>query len=123
MRRNKARANPRSPPSFLGIERRIAYRCKKYHSGWMCKGELDKSETAKFTGSADQSGKARAHNHIIHMLLMFTMSLYKKRWPNLIFSLEEAPMPPGTELPPKCNNTKCKITTIKMIKGTKKCKA
>ena len=29
--------NPKAstPPSFLGIERRIAYANKKYHSGWI----------------------------------------------------------------------------------------
>lgn len=28
--------NPRTPPSLLGIERKIAYANRKYHSGWMC---------------------------------------------------------------------------------------
>jgi hypothetical protein len=36
VKRNKKRTeatNPRTPPSLFGIERRIAYANKKYHSG------------------------------------------------------------------------------------------
>jgi len=45
----------------------------------MCKGELDKSETTKLTGSADQSGKAKAQIHINQINRMFTKSLYKNK--------------------------------------------
>jgi len=34
-----AKTNPINPPNLLGIERRTAYKCKKYHSGWMWIGE------------------------------------------------------------------------------------
>jgi len=27
-----------TPPNFVGIERRIAYAYRKYHSGWICRG-------------------------------------------------------------------------------------
>jgi hypothetical protein len=27
-----------TPPSLFGIDRRIAYTNRKYHSGWMCTG-------------------------------------------------------------------------------------
>jgi len=27
-----------TPPSLFGIDRRIAYANRKYHSGWMCTG-------------------------------------------------------------------------------------
>jgi len=30
--------NPITPPNLLGIERKIAYANKKYHSGWMWGG-------------------------------------------------------------------------------------
>lgn len=28
----------RTPPSLFGIDRRIAYANRKYHSGWICGG-------------------------------------------------------------------------------------
>lgn len=34
------RARARTPPSLLGIDRRIAYANRKYHSGLMCGGVL-----------------------------------------------------------------------------------
>jgi len=71
----KAIANPINPPILLGIDRKIAYKCKKYHSGWIWIGELDRSEGTKFTGSADQSGALKANNHIAHSTLILTVSL------------------------------------------------
>lgn len=34
------RIRARTPPSLLGMERRIAYAKRKYHSGLMCGGVL-----------------------------------------------------------------------------------
>jgi len=68
-----------SPPSLLGIDRRTAYKWRKYHSGWMWIGELDKSLGIKFTGSADQSGALSAHIHITHTKIKFTISFIKKK--------------------------------------------
>ncbi len=40
-----------TPPSLLGIDRRIAYANKKYHSGWMCGGVTKGFAGIKFSGS------------------------------------------------------------------------
>jgi hypothetical protein len=40
-----------TPPSFLGIARRMAYANKKYHSGWMCVGVERGFAFIKFSGS------------------------------------------------------------------------
>lgn len=40
-----------TPPSLLGIDRRIAYIGKKYHSGWMCVGVTNGLAGIKFSGS------------------------------------------------------------------------
>jgi hypothetical protein len=45
----------------------------------MWRGELDKSEKTKLTGSADQSGKAKAQSSIIHKNLKFTISFIIKK--------------------------------------------
>jgi hypothetical protein len=92
-------ANPIKPPSLLGIERNTAYRCRKYHSGWIWIGDLERSEGTKLTGSADQSGLFNAKSHIPHKTLMLTRSLKRKRWVNFTFKLADTP--PGTLLPLK----------------------
>jgi len=40
-----------TPPSLLGIERRIAYSQRKYHSGWMWLGVINGLASMKFSGS------------------------------------------------------------------------
>lgn len=45
-----------TPPNFLGIDRKIAYANKKYHSGWICSGvtnglaKIKLSESPKIYG-------------------------------------------------------------------------
>jgi hypothetical protein len=46
-----------TPPTLSGIERRIEYANKKYHSGWMCSGVFIGSARMKFSGSLNKSGK------------------------------------------------------------------
>ena len=45
-----------TPPSLLGIERRIAYAIKKYHSGWICTGVTRGLAGKKFSGSPSIQG-------------------------------------------------------------------
>ena len=52
------RAN--TPPSLLGIERRIAYANRKYHSGLMCGGVTRGLATVKLSGSPNKLGANRA---------------------------------------------------------------
>ena len=40
-----------TPPSLLGMERRIAYSQRKYHSGWMWLGVINGLASMKFSGS------------------------------------------------------------------------
>jgi len=112
---------PINPPNLLGIDRKTAYKWRKYHSGWIWIGELDKSLGMKFTGSADQSGRLSAHIHIIHKNKIFTLSFIRKEWANFIFN--DLLRPLGVLLPLKWRNTKWKKTIPSTKKGIKKCNA
>lgn len=54
-----------TPPSLLGIDRRIAYANKKYHSGCMWTGVTKEFAGVKFSGSVKAFGDVRAKNSII----------------------------------------------------------
>jgi len=113
-----ANTKPINPPSLLGIERRTAYKCRKYHSGWIWIGDLERSLGTKFTGSADQSGDKRAHIHINHRNLKLTISLNRNKWVNFI--LITLVRPPGVLLPLKCSRIKWIPAKPKTKNGTKK---
>ena len=40
-----------TPPSLLGMDRRIAYANRKYHSGWICTGVTNGLTGVKLSGS------------------------------------------------------------------------
>ena len=40
-----------TPPSLFGIDRRIAYAYRKYHSGWICTGVTSGFAGVKMSGS------------------------------------------------------------------------
>ena len=46
------RTKATTPPSLLGIERKIAYANKKYHSGWIWTGVTIGLAGIKFSGSS-----------------------------------------------------------------------
>lgn len=46
----------RTPPSLLGIDRRIAYANRKYHSGLMCGGVTKGFAGVKLSGSPSRFG-------------------------------------------------------------------
>jgi len=52
------RAN--TPPSLFGIERRMAYANKKYHSGLMCGGVTRGFAGVKLSGSPNRLGEKSA---------------------------------------------------------------
>jgi hypothetical protein len=63
MKRIKILANRAiTPPSLLGIARRIAYAQRKYHSGLICKGVTNGLAGRKFSGSLSKSGVKRDKN-------------------------------------------------------------
>ena len=45
-----------TPPNLLGIDRRMAYIGKKYHSGWICVGVTKGLAGIKFSGSIKIDG-------------------------------------------------------------------
>jgi len=47
---------PSTPPSLLGIDRKMAYIGKKYHSGWMWVGVISGLAFIKFSGSINVLG-------------------------------------------------------------------
>lgn len=53
----KAKAN--TPPSLLGIERRIAYANRKYHSGWMWTGVTSGFAGIKLSVSPNRKGAVK----------------------------------------------------------------
>jgi hypothetical protein len=110
-----------NPPSLLGIERSTAYRCKKYHSGWIWMGDLVKSDFEKFTGSADQSGYLSIIIHNPQSSPMLTISFLMKSTENLTFKISEFLTPPGLELPVEWRTSIWIAASIKTKKGNKKC--
>jgi len=45
-----------TPPSLDGMERKITYANKKYHSGWMCIGATSGFAGEKFSTSPNRPG-------------------------------------------------------------------
>jgi len=52
-------ANATTPPNLLGIDRKIAYAIKKYHSGWIWTGVTRGLAGIKFSGSPNIQGKKK----------------------------------------------------------------
>lgn len=50
----------KTPPSLLGMERRIAYANRKYHSGLICGGVTKGLAGVKLSGSPKRFGEKRA---------------------------------------------------------------
>jgi len=48
-----------TPPNLLGMDRRIAYANRKYHSGWMCTGVTNGLAGVKLSGSLSIYGSFR----------------------------------------------------------------
>ena len=53
-------ASASTPPSLFGMDRRIAYANRKYHSGLMCGGVARGLAGVKFSGSPSRLGENRA---------------------------------------------------------------
>lgn len=53
-------SNARTPPSLLGMDRRIAYANRKYHSGLIWGGVTRGFAGVKFSGSPKRLGEKRA---------------------------------------------------------------
>jgi len=77
-----------TPPNLLGIDRKIAYANRKYHSGWMWIGVTIGLAGIKFSGSVDIYGDTQIINiNMASIKTALTRSfLVKKGW-KLILSL------------------------------------
>lgn len=51
-----------TPPNLLGIERKIVYANKKYHSGWIWIGVINELARIKFSGSFNKNGYCKFIN-------------------------------------------------------------
>ena len=60
---NNAAANAITPPNLFGIDRKIAYTHKKYHSGLIWIGVTKGFANKKFSGSVNIFGIYKIMNH------------------------------------------------------------
>lgn len=68
-----------TPPSLLGIDRRMAYANRKYHSGWICTGVTRGLAGMKLSGSPRAYGADRVNKvSIINITMNPTMSFVEK---------------------------------------------
>ena len=76
----KARA--RTPPNLLGIDRRMAYANKKYHSGWIWIGVTIGLAAIKFSGSPKSHGakKATDKKNIMNIINPIKSIIEKYGW-------------------------------------------
>jgi hypothetical protein len=114
------RTNARTPPSFLGIERKIAYANKKYHSGWIWAGVTKGFAGIKLSGSPNKYGSVRVsmdRQAIININPIISLKL-KYGW-NGILSWSPA-TPRGFLDPVWCKNNKWTSVAADTIKGNKK---
>jgi len=79
-----------TPPSFLGIERRIAYANRKYHSGWIWIGVFNGLAGLKFSGSPINCGNTIDMDikNMIKMIALVESFNEKNGW-NWILSVFE----------------------------------
>jgi len=72
-------SRPITPPNFLGIDRKIAYANRKYHSGWICVGVTNEFAGIKFSGSIKKKGiLALTHINKARTRMALTISLNEK---------------------------------------------
>lgn len=112
--------NANTPPNFLGIDRRIAYANKKYHSGWMWIGVTIGFAGEKFSGSMVRNGFKLIHvENIIIVITIPKISLIEKYgWKGILSMLFFIPR--GFEEPDSWRKIKCVIIKIDRIKGKMK---
>jgi len=80
--------NAITPPNLLGIDRKIAYANKKYHSGWMWIGVTIGLAGIKFSGSVEIYGVIKITiEKIIRVKINLTKSFLVKNGWKLILSL------------------------------------
>lgn len=110
-----------TPPSLLGIDRKIAYANKKYHSGWIWSGVFIGFALLKFSGSESKNGVKEDISSIINNnTRKVNESLIKKNGLNLILSLLGFVLV-GFLDPVSCSRIRWIIARALIMKGNIKC--
>lgn len=109
-----------TPPSLLGIDRRIAYANKKYHSGLMCGGVTMGFAGIKLSGSPSTLGLNRASKiNVISTAASPRRSLSEKYGWNGILSVPGS-SPAGLLDPVSCRSRMCITAAPVTTKGSRK---
>lgn len=86
-------AKATTPPSLLGIERRIAYANRKYHSGLICGGVTRGFAGVKFSGSPNRLGVNRARVVRRRSMIVNPSRSFREKygWNGILSQLDEMP--------------------------------
>jgi len=114
-------ANAITPPSFDGMDRRITYANRKYHSGWICRGAISGFAGLKFSTSPNMFGMF----DVINIIMIITNSIGITSFDeniglNFIFSIAVWEFW-GFEDPFSCSIIRCMITMMMITIGRMKC--
>jgi len=117
-----AKRRETTPPNFDGIDRRMAYANRKYHSGWMWIGATIGFAGEKFSTSPARYGKQVAINMVVITIgVVVFRSFIEKIGENSIFSMFSLE-PVGLDDPVSCSIAMWTITRIVIIIGVMKCR-
>jgi len=109
-----------TPPNLFGIDRKIVYANKKYHSGWIWIGVTIGLAGIKFSGSVEMYGEIQiiVINKIIVKIKPTKSFLVKNGWKfNLSLSIW---ILIGLEDPIECNMKICVIAMAAITNGRRK---
>jgi len=110
-----------TPPIFEGIDRRIAYANRKYHSGWMCVGVDRGFAWLKFSTSPISSGViVEISRRIVNIATATCASLFDIEAENFILSMFSL-VPVGFDDPVLCSIMRWTITIIIITIGVITC--
>jgi len=110
-----------TPPNLFGIERRIAYANKKYHSGWMWIGVFKGLAGLKFSGSPILLGNRSTMKikNIKNTMAPRLSLILKNGWKEILSKFELTPT--GEFDPVICNEAKWMMISDAKIIGKIKC--
>jgi hypothetical protein len=112
-----------TPPSLFGIDRRIAYANRKYHSGWMCTGVTSGLAGVKLSGSPRRYGSFSVNiDSSMIMIANPRMSFTVKYGWNGILSVFLF-NPSGLLDPVWCRNSRWTRVIAAIANGIRKCSA
>jgi hypothetical protein len=110
-----------TPPNLLGIDRRMAYANRKYHSGWIWIGVFKGLAGLKFSGSPILLGNNNTikMKNIKNVIAPSVSLILKNGWKEILSKFEFNPV--GEFDPVICNEVKWMIITEAKIMGRMKC--